>query len=261
VTAKRKPRKKAAPVAPAKRWYKVVVDGKSCHGGGLVWPMPTADGPGEWVRVDGELSMCSRGIHLTDDPTRWYVVNCQIFEVEPDEIVKEDERDRKGLCRAARLVRQVTDPTELASLRIFVEGSHKVDSGKAAASGSARVTAYDSARVTASGSARVTAYGSASVTAYDSASVTAYDSARVTAYGSVSVTAYGSVSVDASGSARVTAYDSVSVRAYDSASVRAKYNVTLVVFRGDPKIALGDNAVLVDRRGSRPVVTVAGGAA
>lgn len=47
--------------------YKVLVDGRSCHGGNMTYPQigektPTIDG----VRV------CLRGYHLTSDPIRWW---------------------------------------------------------------------------------------------------------------------------------------------------------------------------------------------
>jgi hypothetical protein len=186
-----------------RKLYKVLVDGKSCYGGTLAWSLPSDGVPGDWHRVDGQLSMCNRGIHLTSDPASWWVNGCRVYEAEAEEIAGVDG-DSKTLCRGARLMRELTDAIELQSLRIYTSGSHQISSGKIVASGSASVRA--------SGSASVRAYGSASVVAYGSASVSM-----------------------ASGQA------------------------TLVVFSGDiSKIDLRDNAVIIDRRGDRPIVTIAG---
>ena len=234
-----------------RKLYKVLVDGKSCYGGTLAWSLPSDGAPGDWHRVDGQLSMCNRGIHLTSDPASWWVNGCRVYEAEAEEIAGVDG-DSKTLCRGARLMRELTDAIELQSLRIYTSGSHQISSGKIVASGSASVRA--------SGSASVRAYGSASVVAYGSASVEASDSASVRASDSASVRAYGSASVRASGSASVRAYGSASVVAYGSASVSmASGQATLVVFSGDiSKIDLRDNAVIIDRRGDRPIVTIAG---
>ena len=194
-----------------RKLYKVLVDGKSCYGGTLAWSLPSDGAPGDWHRVDGQLSMCNRGIHLTSDPASWWVNGCRVYEAEAEEIAGVDG-DSKTLCRGARLMRELTDAIELQSLRIYTSGSHQISSGKIVASGSASVEASDSASVRASDSASVRAYGSASVVAYGSASVSM-----------------------ASGQA------------------------TLVVFSGDiSKIDLRDNAVIIDRRGDRPIVTIAG---
>ena len=89
--------------------YKVLVDGKSCNGGKLEWSLPTLKGkkwiPGDWHTVEGELSMCSKGIHLTKQPYQfWYKWGCKVFEAEGKEIVSEQEG--KVLVRSARLLRE-----------------------------------------------------------------------------------------------------------------------------------------------------------
>ncbi|MBK9272828.1 MAG: hypothetical protein IPM48_14680 [Saprospiraceae bacterium] len=52
--------------------YKILVDGRSCHGGDLKWSLPTKKGnkwiPGEWHEVKGDLKICERGLHLTKKP-------------------------------------------------------------------------------------------------------------------------------------------------------------------------------------------------
>jgi hypothetical protein len=163
--------------------FKVLVNGRSCHGGDFEWSLPTADKPGDWHEVTGELSLCSNGFHLTYAPAAWWVhgQSCEVYEAEHDgELIGPDNDGTEKVCvRRVRLLRRVSD-AELPRYNVFLSGDgHVASSGVAVASGSASVRAYGSASVTAYGSASVRAYDSASVTAYDSASVTAYDSCLV----------------------------------------------------------------------------------
>ncbi len=179
--------------------YKVLIDGKSCHGGDMDWSLPTLndDGtytPGEWMRVDGQLVLCDRAIHLTDQPATWYIEGAQCWLAEYRGCTVGELTgtwESKIGVREARLIA----PVPWEDVGVWSDGNHVVRGGMVRAYGSASVTAYGSASVTAYDSASVTAYDSASVTAYDSASVRAYDSASVRAYGSASVRAYGSASV------------------------------------------------------------------
>lgn len=63
-------------------YYKVLENGRSCHGGKLKWSLPTKDGeswnPGKWHSVRGEITMCEKGIHLTKDPYAWYTWDCEV---------------------------------------------------------------------------------------------------------------------------------------------------------------------------------------
>src|SRR5690606_28102968 len=203
--------------------YKVLVNGRSCNGGDLVWSLPRQrpDGSweaGAWHEVGGPIQVCRNGLHLTRHPVEWWKRGAECYVAEYEGDTDEDRDGLKIAVRRARLLRRLTTE-ELAALGIWREGHHRVTAGRAIASGSASVeasgsasvVAYDSASVRASGSVSVEASGSASVEAYDSASVEAYDSASVVAYDSASVRASGSVSVEASGSASVEAYDSASV--------------------------------------------------
>jgi hypothetical protein len=176
---------------PAKQWWKVLVNGQSCHGGTLAWSLPTAEAPGDWHEVTGELSICSRGIHVTDNPAAWWKQGAAVYLCEVDGIEAEDSLEFKAVVRKARLIREAT-PDELIAACIYSSGVHTVTAGRAVTSGSATVVAY--------GSATVEAYDSATVEAYDSATVRAYDSATVRAYGSATVRAYGSATVNNYGS-------------------------------------------------------------
>src|SRR5690606_18464527 len=197
--------------------YKVLVNGRSCNGGDLVWSLPRQrpDGSweaGNWHEVGGPIQVRRNGLHLTRHPVEWWKRGAECYVAEYEGDTDEDRDGLKIAVRRARLLRRLTTE-ELAALGIWREGHHRVTAGRAIAYGSASVEAYDSVSVVA--------YDSASVVAYDSARVVAYDSVSVEAYGSARVRAYGSASVRPYSSARVRAYDSASVRAYGSASVRA----------------------------------------
>ncbi len=225
--------------------YKVLVDGKSCHGGELDWSLPTRndDGsytPGEWMRVGGDLILCANAIHLTDQPSSWFLDGAQCWRAEyRGDTVGEllGSWDSKIGVREARLLA----PVSWETVGVWTTGHHTLRAGFG--------RAYDSASVTASGSASVRASDSASVTASDSASVRAYGSASVRAYGSASVTASGSASVRAYDSASVTASGSASVRAYDSASV-----TSTDWHSKSATVALSHMAAHIDRRGGKLVL-------
>ena len=226
----------------SEKLYKVLVGGKSCHNGQLECSLPKNGDPGEWHEVDGELQLCYRGLHLTDDPAQWWEPDCKVYLVEAEGVLGtcEEREDRKVVARRVRLIREL-DSKELEELRIYTSGNHVAKAR--------RHIAYDSASVRAFDSASVRAYNSASVEAFYSASVEAYDSASVEAFDSASVRAYNSASVRAFYSASVEAFDSASVEAFDSASVEAKDSVTVVTWWGKPGVKLlpKSRAVHVER--------------
>ena len=88
------------------RLYKVLVDGKSCHGGSMAWSLPRHDGtrwvPGDWHTYEGEPCMCSAGLHGTINPVSWLKHGCRAYRMEAEEI-KAWQGD-KFVCRRARLV-------------------------------------------------------------------------------------------------------------------------------------------------------------
>jgi hypothetical protein len=66
------------------KYYKVLVNGKSCHGGNLTWSLPTDNGPGDWHSVDGKIVICERGLHVTTNPNHWWKDGCTVYEAEID---------------------------------------------------------------------------------------------------------------------------------------------------------------------------------
>jgi hypothetical protein len=158
--------------------YKVLVDGKSCHGGELTWSLPQrkTDGswtPGDWHSVDGDLCKCEHGLHVTTDPVRWYAVGSQVYSCEIEGAVGEPDADAKLVCRRARLLHQLTDE-ELAEIRWYRYGAHEIHDGHCLVEGSATVRASGSATVEAWGSATVEAWGSATVRAHKTVTVIAH---------------------------------------------------------------------------------------
>lgn len=271
-------------------YYKVLLHGRSCHGGNAEWALPKQreDGtwePGDWMpEIQGQLALCINGYHLTSEPALWWRVGAECYEAEWDGEHVGDGGDKIAV-RRCRLLRRLT-ADELASLRVFIDGSHQVSDGVAWAYGSAQVKAlgsarvrahdyaqvevYDSATVEASGSATVWAFDSAQVWAFDSAQVKASDFARIRAHDYVQVRAYGSAQVKAHDSAQVEvcdsakvwargfaqiwAYGSAQVEARDSAFVRTPQSAW-----GQPTVMTSGAAVWVDYRSDVPVVYTAEG--
>ena len=129
--------------------YKVLVNGASCHGGSMEWPLPTQaeDGtwtPGEWVRVEGALIECQNALHLTDQPAAWYQPGGQCWLAEHrGEMVGElnGTWQSKIGVREARLIR----PVAWDEVAVWSEGEHTIKSGVGRAYGNATVTAYGNA--------------------------------------------------------------------------------------------------------------------
>lgn len=87
------------------KYYKVLVGGKSCHGGDMTWSLPSDKEPGEWHAVDGKIVLCQTGLHVTTDPNHWWKDGCSVYEVEIDgEIGGRDDEKAKIVVPKARLL-------------------------------------------------------------------------------------------------------------------------------------------------------------
>ncbi|HEY9792127.1 MAG TPA: hypothetical protein V6D22_17105 [Candidatus Obscuribacterales bacterium] len=132
-------------VEPVK-YYKVLMNGTSFHGGAMPYSLPIQkeDGtwkPGKWHNVDGQILLCRNALHVTSDPINWFASGAEVFEVETNgEIVRRNEKDDKIGCEWVRLIRKLT-PEELAEHRIFMVGRHSITEGDATADGNATVRA------------------------------------------------------------------------------------------------------------------------
>ena len=196
--------------------YKVLVDGKSCHGGNMTYSLPKGKKPGKWHKHTGKLSICKSGFHLTWNPAHWWKKDAECYEVEAKVFGECTEDDCKVVVGEVRLIKKLTEK-DLEQFQIFYSGKHEVKSGKAIACSTSQVTAWNSSQVTA------------------------YNESLVTAYNSSQVTAYGNSQVTANGNSRVTACDSSKVTAYDSSQVTCRY--------GLPSIKLeSDNSIFLDYR-------------
>src|SRR5579859_4989977 len=123
--------------------FKVLTDGKSCHGGTATWKLPKGDKPGAWMpSIAGSLKSCEIGYHLTTDPARWWIGGATLYEAEYDGETVGDGSD-KIAARKARLLREVP----WSDGQVFTEGQHRVSRGVSRASGSASVEASGSASV------------------------------------------------------------------------------------------------------------------
>lgn len=103
------------------RLYKILGDnGRPYHGGSGAWPLPTGDGPGEWLEVEGELVPCRNGLHLCRAGDVPFWAGPRLYEAEHDgELVEhgsDSARDSKVVVRRARLTREVPDWDRIARL-------------------------------------------------------------------------------------------------------------------------------------------------
>ena len=134
--------------------YKVLLEGKSCHGSTMEWSLPTKSRPGKWHKVELPLRRCENGFHLTKDPCAWWKPGATCYEVEVGgEALDYDTYNNKICVEKVRLVRPVTNDEliSLFGLHNFTEGEHTVKTGLVYASGSASVTASGSALISIRG--------------------------------------------------------------------------------------------------------------
>jgi hypothetical protein len=95
-------------------FYKVLsADNRPAHGGArnFAWPLPTADGPGEWTPEIVVPIACMAGYHLTRRPMDWPVVGMRVYEAEGGGASSTDgdsTRDKTSFARA-RLLREAPE--------------------------------------------------------------------------------------------------------------------------------------------------------
>jgi hypothetical protein len=137
------------------RLYKVLDNMASCHGGTHTWV------PGEWVRVEGELNPCKRGIHLCRDQDLIYWLGPQIWAAEyrgDDFIIHKD----KVVVREARITTKYESWNETTA-RLLACDFVKLTAARAAAWDAARAAA----RAAAWAAARAAAWAAARAAAWD----------------------------------------------------------------------------------------------
>src|SRR3989338_8534053 len=168
--------------------YKVLVNGRSCHGCNMEWSLPSVKGPGKWHQFDGQIEICRSGLHLTTAPYQsWMLWGARVYEVEAQGIIELQED--KCVCRRARLIREVAEPwwteagefvARLPSVPYFQPDDKPLKSWKlftAAAGDAARDAAWAAARAAAWDATRDAAWDAARDAARDAA----WDAARAAA--------------------------------------------------------------------------------
>ena len=190
-------------------YYKILVDGKSCHGEDLKWSLPKKDGekwiPGKWHEAKGDLETCNRGLHVTTSPFNWYKWGCELYEAEIDSAIY--QKDDKILCRKARLIEPVAHPKwwldaiefvahikdvpffkpdgkPMESWKLFTGDSWAAarDAAWDTAWAAARAAAWDTAWDAAGAAARAAAWDTAGAAARDTAWAAARAAARAAAW-------------------------------------------------------------------------------
>ena len=101
------------------KYYKVLIDGKSIHGGNLEWDLPKGKKPGKWHSVNGKILKCQSGLHLTTKPYKWFKWGADVFEAEGKGIHDGDED--KIAFKSARLIKKLDKQSWLIDAEIFVD--------------------------------------------------------------------------------------------------------------------------------------------
>ena len=110
------------------KYYKVLVNGKSCHGGKFTWSLPTDDNFGDWHFVDGDIILCQNGLHVTTDPSHWWKDGCIVYEAEVDgEIGGRDDSKSKIVVPKVRLIKEIKS--------LIIDGKWKIVQDESKSSG------------------------------------------------------------------------------------------------------------------------------
>ena len=101
------------------RLYKVLDNMKSCHGGNHIWKA------NEWVKVEGELVPCRRGIHLCreQDLIEWLGPEIWAVEYRGDDFIIDDN---KVVVREARITTKYENWNETTARLIACDFAEKV---------------------------------------------------------------------------------------------------------------------------------------
>ena len=110
-------------------YYKVLVDGKSCHGGDMEWSLPARDEsgnwtPGKWHTVKGDLEICDRGLHVTTDITKWLKPGCSAYRCAVKGIGS--RRADKCVVRSVRLIEKIELPAWWLQVEQFLHSITKI---------------------------------------------------------------------------------------------------------------------------------------
>ena len=94
--------------------YKILVNGRACHGGDFAYSLPTEKNgiwtPGDWHNIEGKTKLCSNGFHLTDKPGKWMKWGAEMYEVEAKGVGQWDRDDAKCVASSVRLTKKAEMP-------------------------------------------------------------------------------------------------------------------------------------------------------
>ena len=210
-------------------YYKILVNGKSCHGGNYEWSLPDGDKPGEWTPKIEKVSKCKVGYHLTTKPYKWYSWGCDCYEAEVRGM--DYSVDDKVVCHQARLMRKVDHPQwwnnaiefvdSISDVKFFVnqkaDPSWKIHDTLTAAWNAALAAVLTAARDAAWDAARDAAWDAARDAAWDAARDAAWDAAWNAARDAAWNAARNAAWNAARGAARGAAWDAARDAARDAA--------------------------------------------
>ena len=100
-------------------FYKLTGEqGEAIHGGSGTWPLPTADGPGDWLTAAGPLVPCENGLHvLRREHVLFEWIGPVLWRVEVDAAGLIEDATKCVVARA-RLIERV-EPWNPVTLRLF----------------------------------------------------------------------------------------------------------------------------------------------
>ena len=94
--------------------YKILVNGRACHGGDFAYSLPTEKNgiwtPGDWHNIEGKTKLCSNGFHLTDKPGKWMKWGAEMYEVKAKNVGQWDRDDAKCVASSVRLTKKAEMP-------------------------------------------------------------------------------------------------------------------------------------------------------
>lgn len=114
------------------KFYKVLVGSQSCHGGKYTWDLPSESSglytPSIWNTYVAKLELCSKGLHVTTNPSLWWKDGCTVYEVKVEgECGGKDEKKSKFVYPRVQLLRPVK--------MINIDGGWKIEQDEKKSSG------------------------------------------------------------------------------------------------------------------------------
>ena len=91
----------------------------------MTWSLPVQQEDGSWLpgdemRVEGKLSICEHGLHLTTEPDQWWKLRCRYYEAEITGEAGQTGAD-KTVVSACRLLREVPVPDYLQRCEALID--------------------------------------------------------------------------------------------------------------------------------------------